>query len=634
MVINKLEATFGKLDGDKLELHEGLNIIAAPNESGKSTWCAFIRAMLYGVDSSERQKAGYLPDKLRYAPWSGAAMRGSMELSCGEREITLIRTTKAANAPMREFSAVYTGTNEPVEGLTGASAGQVLTGVEREVFRRSAFIEQGKLAVTPSAELEKRIGAIVSTGEEDCSYTEADTRLRQWQRSRRFNQRGRLPEIEDEINRKNRVLTEQGSTAAKRDKMHRELENAKKECVRLEEEMTESRKTVRKGVLNGLMNVRGEVSAASEKHERAQKRLAECQAAFNASVLGGEDCKNPEAQLRADMGQALELKERASKSVSPAAALAVAALAVIFAVLGIIFSEYAVYAFCAAGLALVVGALLFVSLSKIKASIYEAAKQRKKLLQKYHAEDESGMAACLDEYIRLRDELQSARELERRAADELAAMRRKQEQAESRSISELDFAGGDSHAARLGRELAEAKSKCAELSSAIAEQNGFLAAMGDPMVLASEISRLQDEHEALSNEYDAISLAVQTLKAADADIQSRFSPELGKLAAQYMSRMTDGKYAAVTLGRDFSAAVRENGDSVPRPAEYLSAGTLDLMYLAVRLAVCRLALPEGSSCPLVLDDALVNLDPERKKQALSLLEDISRERQVILFTCE
>ena len=84
----------------------------------------------------------------------------------------------------------------------------------------------------------------------------------------------------------------------------------------------------------------------------------------------------------------------------------------------------------------------------------------------------------------------------------------------------------------------------------------------------------------------------------------------------------------------FSAAVRENGDSVPRPAEYLSAGTLDLMYLAVRLAVCRLALPEGSSCPLVLDDALVNLDPERKKQALSLLEDISRERQVILFTCE
>ena len=65
MIIKKLDATFGKLEGESLELHDGLNVISAPNESGKSTWCAFVRAMLYGVDSSERQKAGFLPDKMR-----------------------------------------------------------------------------------------------------------------------------------------------------------------------------------------------------------------------------------------------------------------------------------------------------------------------------------------------------------------------------------------------------------------------------------------------------------------------------------------------------------------------------------------------------------------------------------------
>ena len=47
-----------------------------------------------------------------------------------------------------------------------------------------------------------------------------------------------------------------------------------------------------------------------------------------------------------------------------------------------------------------------------------------------------------------------------------------------------------------------------------------------------------------------------------------------------------------------------------REAEYLSAGTLDLMYLAVRLAVCELALPDGELCPLIIDDALVNLDED------------------------
>ena len=87
------------------------------------------------------------------------------------------------------------------------------------------------------------------------------------------------------------------------------------------------------------------------------------------------------------------------------------------------------------------------------------------------------------------------------------------------------------------------------------------------------------------------------------------------------------------LNRDFSARTRTKGDAVARDAEYLSAGTLDLMYLAVRLAVCELALPEGEPCPLILDDALVNLDETRFKQAIELLKQISRKRQVILFSC-
>ena len=53
----------------------------------------------------------------------------------------------------------------------------------------------------------------------------------------------------------------------------------------------------------------------------------------------------------------------------------------------------------------------------------------------------------------------------------------------------------------------------------------------------------------------------------------------------------------------------------------------------MRLAVCELALPDGETCPLILDDALVNLDDERLEQAMKLLAEVSKERQVILFTC-
>jgi uncharacterized protein YhaN len=118
MKINKLTASFGKLNNDTIEFTDGLNVVRAPNESGKSTWCAFIRDMLYGVDSSERTKSGYLPDKVRYAPWSGAPMEGTMELTAGGKDVTITRTTRTKSGPMREFSAVYTGTNVPVPGWT------------------------------------------------------------------------------------------------------------------------------------------------------------------------------------------------------------------------------------------------------------------------------------------------------------------------------------------------------------------------------------------------------------------------------------------------------------------------------------------------------------------------------------
>ena len=145
---------------------------------------------------------------------------------------------------------------------------------------------------------------------------------------------------------------------------------------------------------------------------------------------------------------------------------------------------------------------------------------------------------------------------------------------------------------------------------------------------------MESLHETMQAEFDAIALAVETLREADADIQSRFSPELGRLAAQYMSVVTGGRYESILINRDFTAKTRLAGDVVPRETEYLSAGTLDLMYLAVRLAVCTLALPEDASCPLILDDTLVNLDAERTAQAMKLLSEIAKQRQVILFTCK
>lgn len=633
MMIKRLDATFGKLEGESLELHDGLNVISAPNESGKSTWCAFVRAMLYGVDSSERQKAGFLPDKMRFAPWSGSAMQGSMQLESGGRDITITRTTKTASAPMREFSAVYTGTSVSVEGLNGNNAGEMLTGVSRDVFRRSAFVEQGKVAVTHSAELEKRISAIVSSGDEDCSFTEADGRLRQWQRKRRFNRHGRLPELEDELSHKKQLLAELSDAAQQRENMSAELERAKQECERIEAEVIESRKVVRKEALSSLQGVRNEVNAATERHDKAAERRDSCRAALCACAIGERKPEEAKAEVKTDLENSMKLKERSERKSSPVLAIILMILCGALVAAGFLLPDLMIHAFVAAAAALAAGVALFIRASRRKTENYEAAKQRRKILAKYKAESEADIAASIDEYLELYKNYAEAQRAEKESAEALAVVRRRQEQAESKTLTQLDFTGGDNQAAQLSRRLTEARAKCSRISAQMAEHSGRLAAMGDPLVLGSEISRMEAEYAEISAEYDAIALAIDTMRKADEDIQSRFSPALGKLAAEYMQFVTDGKYDGVMLDRDFSATVHEAGGNVPRNAEYLSAGTLDLMYLAVRLAVCSLALPESANCPLIIDDALVNFDADRRRQAMALLEKIAQERQVILFAC-
>ncbi|MEI3296995.1 AAA family ATPase [Dysosmobacter welbionis] len=207
-----MTATFGKLQGRSLELGDGLNIIEAPNETGKSTWCAFLLSILYGVNSRERDRAGFIADKNRFAPWSGAAMSGRMDCGTELGELALTRATRRQTSPMGEFSAVYAGTNEPVPGLTGAACGETLLGISREVFERSAFIRQNNLPISQDAELERRIAALISSGEEGTSYTEAADALKQLNR-RRHNRTGQLPALETELAELDRQLSESNSLA-------------------------------------------------------------------------------------------------------------------------------------------------------------------------------------------------------------------------------------------------------------------------------------------------------------------------------------------------------------------------------------------------------------------------------------
>ena len=627
MIIKRMTASFGCLDGKTLELKPGLNVIAAPNESGKSTWCAFIRAMLYGVDSSERARSGHLPDKLKYAPWSGAPMAGEMDISHAGRDITLRRSTKAANAPMREFSAVYTGTEERVPGLDGASAGEALTGATREVFRRSAFIGQGESAISGSAELEKRIVSVVSTGEEEgASWSEADAQLREWQRKRKYNRRGAIPALEEEIAEGEAQLGRVSATVNDLERRTAELELREREAEERQKALDASRASARLGLSQALMEARDRSERAEAAHRVALSEAARAEAEAAGGVFGGLSAAEAAEKAEGERARAEKLAAEAKKrpGILPLALLA--ALAAACVILGALLNWY-----IAAGAAVfaALAAWRGVEYARARRASERAAAELQRLLGKYgtgSAADIAALAAAHGERCRAAE---SARRREALTSQELSAAREAALRAQEEYVAPSDTPAD----ALKARELSALNARIALLRTSVSELTGAAAAAGDHMALSAGLINKRERLAELESQYEAISLAVDALKAADAELQLRFSPALGRRAAEYLSRITGGRYDAVAVSRDFSVTARLTGDAEQRSSLYLSAGAADALYLALRLAIVDLTLPAEEPCPIVLDDALAYVDGERRARVMELLREIAEKRQVILFTC-
>ena len=631
MIIRKLRASFGKLEGESLRFHDGLNVIYAPNESGKSTWCAFIRAMLYGIDSTERARDGYLPDKQRYAPWSGAPMEGSMDVRAEGSDITLQRRTTVRSAPMRDFSAVYTGTNTPVEGMTGQNCGELLTGVSKEVFRRSAFIAQGGVAVSGSPELEKRIQQIVSSGDEQTSYSEAENRLRTWQHRRRYHRKGLLPVLEGEMDEAQRLLSDIGTSADSVREMEGQLQQLQLRCNDLEQSVAEACKRQRNDALQKLRDGRADVQRRNDDHDAALAELSRRREALQRSEFGDRSREELEAEVSSDMDSLEEIREDTGHRFALFPAVAFSILAILLAALYGLWTKLPYI--LGAGFMCVGAIIFFLRYSRIRQAAQRAFAEQERILRKYKVSIPEDVPEVYTDFCALEDAVLEGAAEEKRSRDRYDHAVEELHRLEDAAVNELDFAGGDTEAARLSRMLHTARQEASALAAKISGLNGRLSAMGDPMVVASSLRDKQTQYQMIQSEYDAITLAQELLREADQEIQSRFSPALSGLAAKYMNEMTGGRYEDVLVGQDFSARTRVQGDTVARDAEFLSAGTADLMYLAVRLAVCELALPDGEPCPLILDDALVNLDETREAQAMNLLKRIALKRQVILFTC-
>ena len=180
----------------------------------------------------------------------------------------------------------------------------------------------------------------------------------------------------------------------------------------------------------------------------------------------------------------------------------------------------------------------------------------------------------------------------------------------------------------------QARQACNALHESIAVCRGKCEEIGVREELCAKRERLEEEKESILWQLDAIRLAKESLVQANAELTGRVSPQINQLAEEYLRILTADRYTAMQLYTDFEATCRRDNSAVEMDRLRLSTGTRDQLYLALRLAVCKVLLDQGDeTVPIVLDDPFVNYDDRRAACGMKLLREIARERQVILLTC-
>ena len=701
MRIYKMTATFGKLENQTLELQPGLNILSAPNEWGKTTWCAFLATMLYGLDTREKTTKTSLAVKERYAPWSGSPMSGRIDLCWNGRDITIERWTKG-RTPLGEFRAYETESGLAVSELTGSNCGEMLLGVEKSVFLRAGFIRLADLPVTADESLRRRLNALVTTGDESGAGDALAQKLKDLKNKVRYNRSGLLPQAEAQRNDLQAKLTELQSLHNQSETLQLRLGEAEVQIAQLKNHQAALEYAAAQNSIQKVEQAHIAAEAAAEamakaedhcmglpdretakegldRHAQLLQEQASLVQAWNALPPEPAIPQVPERYQGMEPVDAISMAEEDAmvyrnlqkQTAHPhKAILAYLGFAVICVLIGLLAKN--LWCWTAMLVAMMIGAaaMLYGFLDQKRRRQLDQAE----LLARYpgiqpdrwveDAESQKQYAQMLENALAQRRSIRSRMDgveealtnlmgglssrdflLSRNeiiaAHDALIDARREHQQKAAHAatlsamVKKVDPPALPDHLtyseSETNRILADLDFEMKQLQLRLGQYQGRMDALGSESALAAQLEAVGQRIEKLTKYFSALELAQQTLEKATAELQRRFAPRISQQAQEIFTKLTGGRYDRLNLQQDLTVNTAADEEIAMRSVQWRSEGTIDQLYLALRLAVARELTP---SAPLVLDDALVRFDDIRHAAAMEILRQEAESRQVILFTCQ
>ncbi|MBQ3489693.1 MAG: AAA family ATPase [Clostridia bacterium] len=740
--------SFGKLNGKKITFSDGVNIIEGANESGKSTICAFIQFIFYGLPSKTSEK-------MRYISWDTSLAAGSVVVRDKgiryriEREVVCI-TNDEGKYMFREKCGIYDAETNMV-CFKSRSPGEVFFGVSSSVFESTVYIRQTANTKIGGATLGDEAENILFSGNERINTGQALSKL---DSARVFllhknRKGGAIFDLEEKRNLietrlKNAqtcetdIISLEGSLRMLTDKS----EHTKKRIDEIQEELLEfERYSVKKAYLlrkaekERLAQTEADILALQTPAEHANIRIADPayvemlesrQNELSLAVSRYNDAKKEvdEANEKiAHMGNKLSIfaslgaedaqkrdmlveeMERNQKKMSRCNFIGIifGLIAVFSIVLALIFRsnpsfpELFKYLSVTGSLLSLTAAgyVIFMKKHDYAAEIETVCKQFDcegyedfKELVKASSEDEAYMLFLRgirdeknEKFTSVSDDLDAVsnrtvsilnkarfpisgttEDSLRGAIEECLRIQANIQTLEYKVLEhkrnieaiENDLAEyskdylKEAYCAEYDDEKMEAfdllgkKTEQNTLSDALAiyinrmhqievELSALRAVSTDPTAIAEEIAILDDKIDTLTRKWSAYMLAIETLNTASGKLREGISPKLARNAGKLFSAMTNGKYDTVGIDTDFALSFSDG--AMMHEAAYLSAGTGDLAYICLRMALIEL-LYKRSVPPFLFDESFSRMDDERMEKVLTLISRYAqKDYQSILFTC-
>ncbi|MFH1350061.1 MAG: AAA family ATPase [Pseudomonadota bacterium] len=152
-------------------------------------------------------------------------------------------------------------------------------------------------------------------------------------------------------------------------------------------------------------------------------------------------------------------------------------------------------------------------------------------------------------------------------------------------------------------------------------------------ILRSEEESLKEELALFAEEWSVARFAGALIRMSRARYERERQPEVIREAGHFFQQLTLGRYPSIVAPIDQGRIEVICQDNSRKEIGQLSRGTAEQLFLSLRFGFIREFSKTSESLPIIMDEILVNFDPLRAKAAVKAILELSRQNQILFFTC-